>query len=30
MARMTPETRTRLEGFKAVKVKHPRLDEVDQ
>src|SRR2546429_30517 len=30
MARMTPETRTRLEGFKAVNVKHPRLDEVDQ
>jgi DNA polymerase III delta prime subunit len=30
MARMTPETRTRLEGFQAVKVKHPRLDEVDQ
>jgi DNA polymerase III delta prime subunit len=30
MARMTPETRTRLEGFKAIKVKHPRLDEVDQ
>ena len=29
MARMTLETRTRLEGFKAVKVKHPRLDEVD-
>jgi MoxR-like ATPase len=30
MARMTPETRTRLEGFKGVKVRHPRLDEVDQ
>src|SRR5215467_2754928 len=30
MARMTPETRTRLEAFKAVKVKHPRLEEVDQ
>ena len=30
MARMTSETRTRVEGFKAVKVKHPRLDEVDQ
>jgi DNA polymerase III delta prime subunit len=30
MARMTPEIRTRVEGFKAVKVKHTRLDEVDQ
>jgi AAA domain-containing protein len=30
MARMTPETRTHVEGFKAVKVKHPRLEEVDQ
>ena len=30
MARMTAETRRHVEGFKAVKVKHPRLDEVDQ
>jgi len=29
MARMTPEARARLEAFKAVKVKHPRLEEVD-
>jgi DNA polymerase III delta prime subunit len=27
---MTHETRAQLEAFKAVKVKHPRLDEVDQ
>lgn len=30
MARMTPEARARLEAFKAVKVKHPRLEEVDR
>jgi AAA domain len=30
MARLTPEARARLEAFKAVKVKHPRLDEVDR
>src|SRR5262245_45710706 len=30
MPRMTQETRAHLEAFKAVKVKHPRLDEVDQ
>jgi hypothetical protein len=30
MARMTPEARVRLEAFKAVKVKHPRLEEVDR
>src|SRR5919109_1281648 len=30
MARMTAETRLHVEGFKAVKVKHPRLDEVDE
>ena len=30
MARMTAETRRHVEGFKAVKVKHPRLAEVDQ
>jgi Cdc6-like AAA superfamily ATPase len=30
MARMTPEARTRLEAFKAVKVKHPRLEDVDR
>jgi hypothetical protein len=27
---MTPEARARLEAFKAVKVKHPRLEEVDR
>jgi hypothetical protein len=30
MARMTPEARARLEAFKAVKVKHPRLEDVDR
>jgi hypothetical protein len=30
MLRMTHETRAHLEAFKAVKVKHPRLAEVDQ
>ena len=30
MARMPPEARARLEAFKAVKVKHPRLEEVDR
>jgi hypothetical protein len=30
MSRMTPEMRARLEAFKAVKVKHPRLEEVDR
>jgi hypothetical protein len=30
MPRMTHETRAQLEAFKAVKVKHPRLEEVDQ
>jgi AAA domain len=30
MPRLTQETRAQLEAFKAVKVKHPRLDEVDQ
>jgi len=30
MPRMPHETRAQLEAFKAVKVKHPRLDEVDQ
>ena len=29
MARMTHEMRERLEAFKAVRVKHPRLEEVD-
>src|SRR5215471_1763028 len=27
---MTPEARARLEAFKAVKVKHPRLEEADR
>ena len=27
---MTPETRARLSAFKEVKVKHPRLEEVDR
>jgi len=30
MTRMTPEARARLEAFKAVKVKHPRLEEADR
>ena len=30
MNQMTPEMRARLEAFKAVKVKHPRLEEVDR
>ncbi len=30
MPRLTHEAHTQLEAFKAVKVKHPRLDEVDQ
>ncbi len=30
MARLTPAARARLEAFKAVKVKHPRLEEVDR
>jgi putative protein kinase ArgK-like GTPase of G3E family len=30
MARMTHEARAALEIFKAVKVKHPRLEEVDR
>jgi len=30
MARRTPEARARLEAFKAVKVKHPRLEDVDR
>ena len=30
MARMTPEARARLDAFKAVKVKHPRLEEADR
>jgi DNA polymerase III delta prime subunit len=30
MARISPEARARLEAFKAVKVKHPRLEEVDR
>ncbi len=30
MVRMTHEMRERLEAFKAVKVKHPRLEEVDR
>jgi tRNA A37 threonylcarbamoyladenosine biosynthesis protein TsaE len=30
MARMTPEDRARLDVFKDVKVKHPRLEEVDR
>jgi KaiC/GvpD/RAD55 family RecA-like ATPase len=30
MARMTYEMRARLEAFKAVRVKHPRLEEVDR
>src|SRR5262245_31328752 len=30
MPHMTHETRAQLEAFKAVKVKHPRLAEVDQ
>ncbi|MBA2394459.1 MAG: ATP-binding protein, partial [Ktedonobacteraceae bacterium] len=27
---MTPDTRAQLEAFKVVKVKHPRLEEVDR
>ena len=30
MTRMSPEARARLEAFKAVKVKHPRLEEADR
>src|SRR3989442_437024 len=30
MPRLTPEAQAHLEAFKAVKVKHPRLAEVDQ
>lgn len=30
MSRMTPEMRARLDAFKAIKVKHPRLEEVDR
>lgn len=30
MSGMTPDLRARLEAFKAVKVKHPRLEEVDR
>jgi DNA polymerase III delta prime subunit len=30
MVQMTPEARAQLEAFKAVKVKHPRLEEVDR
>lgn len=29
MARMSQEARVQLEAFKAVRVKHPRLEEVD-
>ena len=30
MDRLTPEQRARLDAFKAIKVKHPRLEEVDR
>src|SRR5215470_13836835 len=30
MAGMTPEARGRLDAFKAVRVKHPRLEDVDR
>jgi polynucleotide 5'-kinase involved in rRNA processing len=30
MARMSQEARIRLEAFKSVRVKHPRLEEVDR
>jgi flagellar biosynthesis GTPase FlhF len=30
MAKLSPEARARLEAFKAIKVKHPRLEDVDR